>query len=200
MKRLAVIAIVTACGTAPPRVPLDDTWPAHVGNYLRVTETWTRHAQLHGEYQQVLDLEATFLSPEWHAAHARRDADNRGLEGEARQARVMQAQADAAGPYEIELLVTTWDRHENDLDKGKRSVWRVVLVDDSGLEIEPLEIVKDKRPTYIVRAEFPALRDFANAYIAKFPRKSPVLGPHVHRVRLRMSSERGGVEVAWEAP
>jgi hypothetical protein len=104
------------------------------------------------------------------------------------------------GPYEIELMVTTWDRRENDLDRGKKSVWHVVLVDEAGHEIEPLEIVKDKRPTFTVRSEFPALGDFAQPYIARFPRAQPILGASVRTVRLRISGERGGVEVAWNAP
>jgi hypothetical protein len=155
---------------------------------------------MRGQYQEVLDLAATFKSPEWRAAHAARDADHRGLTGEERDKRLSQAQADMAGPYEVELMVTTWDRRENDLDRGKKSVWRVVLVDESGHEIEPLEIVKDKRPTFTVRSEFPALGDFAQPYIARFPRTPPVLGPAAKTVRLRISGERGGVEVAWNAP
>jgi hypothetical protein len=105
-----------------------------------------------------------------------------------------------AGPYELELLVTTWDRRENDLDRGKKSVWHVVLLDEAGKEIEPIEIVKDKRSAYQLREEFPALGDFATAYIARFPRTQPVLGPNIHAIKLRMSSERGGVELVWAAP
>jgi hypothetical protein len=129
--------------------------------------------------------------------HAARDATFRGLPAEAREQRCQQAKADAAGPYEVELMVTTWDRRENDLDRGKKSIWHVVLVDDSGKEIEPLEIIKDKRPSFTVRAEFPAFGDFATPYVARFPRDAAVLGPNVHAIRLRMSSERGGVELAW---
>ena len=111
-----------------------------------------------------------------------------------------QAQAEMAGPYEVELLVTTWDRRENDLDRGKKSIWRVVLVDDQDNEIEPLEIVKDKRPSFTLRADYPAFGDFATAYVARFPRDKVVLGPDVKRIRLRMSSVRGGVELEWKAP
>jgi hypothetical protein len=148
----------------------------------------------------MLDLSAVFKSPEWRAAHASRDADHRGLAGDARASVLAQAQADAAGPYEVELLLTTWDRRENDLDHGKRSVWRVALLDEAGHEIAPIEIVKDKRPTYTVRSEFPALGDFATAYIARFPRTEALLGPSAKLVRLRLSGERGGVELAWAAP
>ena len=108
-----------------------------------------------------------------------------------------QAQAEAAGPYEVELMVTTWDRRENDLDRGKKSVWGVVLIDEQGNQVEPLEIVKDKRPAFTVRADFPALGDFAVAYIARFPRTTPLLGPNVKKLRLRFFGVRGSVEVDW---
>ena len=199
---LALVALVglAACGSAPPAVSLSEQWPARPGDYEDVTTAWTREGVLRGQYQQVLDLVATFKSPEWRAAHAERDADHRKLGDAERAQLVAQAKADMAGPYEIELMVTTWDRRENDLDRGKKSVWHVVLVDDQGHEIEPIEIVRDKRPAFTVRAEFPALGDFAVPYVARFARTTPVLGPNVHAVRLRMSSERGGVELSWNAP
>jgi len=188
------------CGGAPPRVSLTDAWPTKVGSYDDVTERWTRRTELQTSYQQVLELAATLKSPEWRAAKAARDVELRGVEGEARDQLFAQARADMAGPWEVELLVTTWDRRENDLDRGKKSVWRVVLLDEQGREIEPLEIVKDRRPAFTVRADFPALGDFGTAYVARFPRDKIVLGPNVRQVRLRMSSPRGAVQVAWQAP
>ena len=79
-------------------------------------------------------------------------------------------------------------------------MWKVRLVDEAGNEIEPIEIVKDKRPAYTVRADYPMFGDFATAYIARFPRDKPILGPGVRKVELRMSSPRGGVKLLWEAP
>ncbi|HEU0032976.1 MAG TPA: hypothetical protein VFQ53_20230 [Kofleriaceae bacterium] len=164
--------------------------PTH---YQKTTQEWTRKTNLRGAYQEVLQLAAVFKSPEWRAAYAEKDADARGLTGAARQQRIAQAQAEAAGPIEIELLVTTWDRRENDLDHGKRSVWRVRMIDDAGTEIEPLEIVKDKRPAFVLRAEFPDYGDFATAYVARFPRPTQAASD----LRIRLSSERGGVQVEW---
>jgi hypothetical protein len=195
-----IVLCLAACGGTDPRVRLTGEWPPRVGDYETVTREWTRSAVLRGSYQEVMELSATFKSPEWHAAHAERDATNRGLAGDAKTQRLAQAQADAAGPYEIELMVTTWDRRENDLDHGKKSVWRVVLFDAQGHEIEPLEIVRDKRPAFVVRTEFPALGDFAQPYIIRFPREANILGPDVRQVRLRISGERGGLQVTWDAP
>jgi hypothetical protein len=199
---LAIACVVAAgCATTPPRVPLAEEWPAQPSeSYRAVTSAWTRTATLRGAYQEVLDLSVTFKSPDWRAAHALRDAEFRGLDGPARSSRLDEAKAEVAGPYELELMVTTWDRRENDLDRGAKSVWRVVLVDEAGHEVAPLEIVRDKRPAFQVRAEFPAFGEFATAYVARFPRATPLLGPNVKQLRLRMSSERGGVELTWLAP
>ena len=199
MRAALPLALLAACAGGVTAVRLDEGWPQTAPEYEATTTAWTRHTTMRGDLQEALSLEAIFKSPDWRAAHAARDAEHRGLDGTARAAVFAQAQADMAGPYEVELLLTTWDRRENDLDRGKKSVWHVALVDETGKEIEPLEIVKDKRPASILRAEFPIYGDFATAYIARFPRTTPVLGTSVRAVRLRFSSERGGAEVIWAA-
>ena len=193
--------LAAACGATDPAVRLVDDWPtAPSGDYTDVTERWTRRATMRSTYQEALELTATFKSPEWRAARAEKDADARGLQGEARAQRIAQARAEAAGPYEFELMVVTWDRRESDLDRGAKSVWRVRLLDEQGFEIEPLEIIKDKRPSFILREEFPAFGDFATAYLVRFPRTKPVLGPNVRQMHMRLSSSRGGVSLLWRAP
>lgn len=197
---LALGVAPSACSGGPKPVRLTTDWPAQTGDYDDVTNAWTRSTSMRAQYQEILELSAVLKSPEWRAAHASRDADHRKLSGAARDQRMAQARAEAEGPWEVTLLVTTWDRRENDLDRGKRSVWRIALVDDAGTEIEPIEIIKDRRPAFTVRADYPAFGDFATAYTARFPRTANVLGPGVKRVRLRMSSPRGGVEVEWTSP
>jgi hypothetical protein len=195
------LSATTACGGAEPSVRLVEDWPARVTeDYDDVTARWTRKTTMRGTYQEALEVAATFKSPEWRAARAEKDADARGLEGEARTQRIAQAQAEAAGPYEFQLMVVTWDRRESDLDRGAKSVWKLRLLDEQGFEVEPLEVIKDKRPPYIIREEFPAFGDFATAYVARFPRTKPLLGPSVRQLRLRLSSSRGGVGLAWRAP
>lgn len=199
-----VTALVTAlpgaaCTATYPAVRLTEDWPVTTREYASVVRDWTRKGQLHASYQEVCELVATFKSAEWRAAFAEHDADIRGLVGEDRAQRIAQSRAEVAGPYELEIMLTTWDRRENDLDRGKKSVWRIVLIDESGQEIEPLEIVRDRRPAFVVRAEFPALGEFATPYIARFPRTRPIFGPSTKHVRLRMSSTRGGLEVDWKS-
>jgi hypothetical protein len=196
----ASVALCAACAQVAPTVRLTEDWPTTIRGYDAVVAEWTRKSQLRGEYQEVCELVATLKSPEWRAAYAAHDAEVRGLAGDARAQRMAESKADVAGPYELEVMLTTWDRRENDLDRGKKSVWRLALIDEHGAEIEPLEIVKDRRPTFVVRAEFPSFGEFATPYIARFPRSAGVFGPSARQVRLRMSSTRGGVEVNWNAP
>lgn len=199
LRQLVVLGMLAACGSAPPAVRLTDEWPARSDDYGDVTDRWTRKAVLRGEYQEALEVAATFKSPEWRLADAERDADARGLTGEARAERLAQARADAAGPYEFQVMVTTWDRAENDLDRGARSVWRLRMLDETGHEVEPVEVIKDKRPNFVVRSEFPAFGDFAVSYIARFPREKALLGPAVKQMRMRISGERGGLQLTWLA-
>ena len=194
---ISMLFVLAACSGTPKLRTLGTEWPAESGDYWDTTEAWTRAKTLRAMYQEVLEVAATLKSPDWRAAYAARDASHRGLAGAALEQRMAQAKADMEGPWEIELMITTWDRRENDLDRGKRSVWRVVLIDEAGNEIEPLEIVKDKRPAFTIRADYPAFGDFATAYIARFPRTATILGAGVKLVRLRMSGSRGGVELAW---
>lgn len=176
-----LVLAATACGGANP--------------YERVTDSWTRKGEMRQRYQEALTVAVTYKSLQWREAFARKTAEDRGLEGPALEQQLAQAKADDAGPIEFQMIVVTWDRRENDLDRGKKSVWKVRLLDEQGMEIEPLEIIKDKRPDYIIRAEFPEMKNFAVAYIVRFPRDK-VPNPSAN-LRMHMSSPRGGVRLVW---
>lgn len=196
---LALALILIACGSTPPRVALTEDWPATCGDYDDVTEAWTRHGSFRRDFQQVITVDATFKTPAWRCAHATRLAKNRGLDPTATAALMEENRAAAAKAYEIELIVTTWDRKENELSRPN-PVWSLTLIDDKGRSVTPVKIERDKRPKHVLRAEFPTIGDFAEAYVAHFPHDPPVLGPGVKTVRLRLASERGALEVAWDAP
>lgn len=176
-----IVALVASCGGP--------------NEYERITTQWTRKGEMRQRYQEALTVSATFKSLQWREAFARKTGADRGLEGPALDQHVAQAKADDAGPLEFQMIVVTWDRSENDLDRGKKSVWRIRLLDDQGMEVEPLEILKDKRPDYIIRAEFPSMAaQFAEAYIVRFPREKLT---NLSNLKLHMSSPRGGVRLVW---
>ncbi|MCB9565187.1 MAG: hypothetical protein H6709_14680 [Kofleriaceae bacterium] len=195
-----IVALVAACARTPRPVSLTGAWPAQGGDYKRVTRAWTRAASIRAEYQLVAKIHATLKSPEWRAAWLARRVRTGSLGAQA-QADLERREHDAdAAAVEVEIILVTWDRRENDLERGDRSVWRLWLVDADGNEIPPIEVKRDKRPENIIRSEFPSFGDFSQAYVARFPRTDRIFGPGVDSVALRLSSTRGGVQLIWHAP
>ena len=204
MRYVLALCLLVGCGAGQkPQIRLTEQCNVQpAGDYEDVTEVWTRNASFRDAYQETASVNVTFHSPDWRVARAARDADNRKLEGEQRNAFMQQACADAAGDLEFMVLLVTWDRNENDLDRGARSVWTVRLLDERGTEIPYREIIKDRRPFQAVRADYPKYGNFAKAYVVRFPRPAAeepqILGPNVKKLRVVLSQPRGTLEATWE--
>ncbi|ACY17594.1 hypothetical protein [Haliangium ochraceum] len=196
---LALVLVAAACGPkASGAADMDGTWPTTPGDYDEVHERWTRHAQLNDYGTLLLDVYATFKAPPWRAAHAEYMAEQQGMSNAARTAYLAQErEISESEPYEVQLLVATNDRRENDLQKNQRASWRVVLVDAQGNELAPLSINRDRRPREVIRAEYPQLSDFAEAYVVTFPRDHALLGADASHFALRIGNARGSVEMLW---
>ena len=196
---------VSGCAHTPPAIHLTSEWPAQPGDYQEVTRAWTRSGSLrsgpasHNDYliEQTLEVTATLESPEWRAAYVDFMAHQNHLPPDAIQALADEQKKDAADHYEVELMVATYHRRANDLQKGDRSIWRVALADDAGHQIIAGEIQRDRRPRSEIAAQFPSLTDFEEPYVARFPHTIDLLHPGARRISLRMSSAQGGVELVW---
>jgi hypothetical protein len=195
----ALVVGLVGCGATPKPVDLCGNWPDKPGDFDDITEAWTRHGEFRRDYQQVLTVDATIKSPEWRAAHVARTAKARGLDAASTEALFAENKAAAIAALELELIVTTWDRKENELSRPN-PVWTVTLIDGNGRSIAPLKVRRDKRPKHVLRAEFPQVPDFHEAYVATFPADPPVLVCGSKTVRLRVAGERGSVELVWNAP
>lgn len=99
----------------------------------------------------------------------------------------------------VALVVTTWDRRENDLDRGALAAWQVALVDNNGLRYAPVRITRDRRPEAHLHADYPTMRDFAVVYHAEFNTATPVFTASTKHVRVVVHSARGAVTLDWHA-
>lgn len=203
------MAAASGCRSAPPRVPLTSAWPAPAASdsvadadarYQATTKRWTRHGLVRNGYREVVSVDATLASPAWLAAKVERDAALAGDGPTEREARWTTAQAADATSYVVHLLIATWDRRENNLDRGERASWTVTLMGDDGRRLAPTKVVRDKRPRPVIRAEFDHLGDFAEAYTITFPRDVPLFGDGARQIRLRVSGAEGATELSWDAP
>ncbi len=200
--RWASLSLVTtmACAAAEPRVALVDAWPTVAPTYQAAYQTWTRHGELHDDYQQVIIVDATLHAPAWRMAKAARARDQANQNQADYAKTLVDAQADAAAHHGITLIVTTWDRRENNLTRGAQAAWHMTLSDDAGHTWTPTAVVQDRRSEHILRAEYPTLRDFSAVYIATFDGSTKLLGNGAKTITLRVYGARGAVDLHWRAP
>ncbi len=205
MMRLATMAIGVAviaslsvgCAKKIHYVQLSEAWPAKPGDYDRVYAEWTRHGKIMSGWDKVLAMHATFKSPEWRTAYVAERTKRQRLRAKDRLELLKKHKADAARFYEVELLMSTYQANENDLHRGKRSMWRIWLIDGAGKQVEPISIKRDKRPRGVIDQFFRDFSDFDQAYIVRFPRTIDVLKAGGKQFSLRMASAHGAVEVTW---
>jgi hypothetical protein len=192
-----LLIAVAACG-GPGAVRLSSEWPDRAGDYREVTRAWTRKGAVIRDYDTVIEVVATFKSPEWRVAYVEERARAEGLTADEKAALLAAEQTAAQQHWEVELLVSTYDHKENDLQKNDRSMWRIGLIDDGGRLVRPVAIEPDRRTGALLTAYFPHWNPFQRAFVVRFPRTVDVLRDDARKFSLRVASARGSVELTWQ--
>lgn len=194
---VALLALAACAGPGP--ITLTDSWPTRTRDYDDVVRDWTRTGSLMRDFETVITVDATFESPEWRAAYVAERTRREKLPA-SDTAALLSAQKQAnAESYAFELLVSTHDPRWNDLQKGERSMWRLALMNDRGQQVTPTSIKREQRPDAVVRAWFPRMGDFSEAYAVRFPRSVDLLGDGARALILRVSSASGAVQLSWRS-
>ena len=196
--------LATACASSPAPVDLSGTWPNQAGDFDDVADKWTRQGSLVAPFEEgldkLLDVSATFHSPEWRTAYVDFRAKREMLPAKRRSDLMAEQRAADEKYYEVMLLVQTHTFRENDLQKGKRSVWRLALVDSKGNEIEASEVESVRTPDQYLRPYYPNLEPRHEKYLARFPKEGlELFASGAERFSLKMASSRGGVELIWKS-
>lgn len=200
MKRLSIVlccALLSCTSTAKP-VRFSEAWPTELKAYDQATDAWTRRALIRASAKdygsQLLEVYATFLSTQWRAAFVQRQSELQHLSEASREKLKAGQQQEAAQSHQLKLLISTYHPEHNELHR-EASIWRVVLVDESGAETEAKSIEKDRRPRQLIAAEFSKFDDFAEAYLVTFPKTKILDG---QKFSLRISSSLGAAEMLWQ--
>jgi len=201
---LVFLAAALGCAHGPEPVALSGEWPSRTDDFDEVAARWTRHGKLTAPFgeglDKLLDVSATFHSPEWRAAYVDFRSKREMLPASRRSELVAEQHAADEKYYEVTLLVQTHSFRENDLQKGKRSVWRLALVDGKGNEVEPTEVESVRTPREFLKPYFPALDPRHEIYRARFPKEgADIFASGAQKFSLKMASSRGGVELIWNA-
>jgi hypothetical protein len=201
-RAFVALVLVAGCGGAPPRVSLEPPRRAPAAKeYVDELKRWTRRGHLRDDFDEALNVDVTFRSPEFRAAFAEKWIAVFNV-GEPEAARVRdQLMADGADTYEFYMESST-HRFELNEFASTRSVWRLSLVDDRGREVTASDVHASKTRRELDIAFYPYATTFSRGFRLRFPRNlpdgTPLITTDTRAVTLRFSGPQGSLDLVWQ--
>lgn len=193
---------VGACGSRPLTLRPEPRSFTH-NDYRRIYEAWTREVEdfAWGRLEDVLHATATFESWEFRWAYVIRYAHDYGLSTQERAEMLRATLEDAQRHHRFFVTMVGYKFEESDLT-GKRSAWRVLLVDENGRTAVPVEVEEVRKIGAVERILFPSVSPQRHAFRISFPTRhpdgTPTIPPDAEHALLRFTGVLGQVDLRWE--
>src|SRR5258708_3838377 len=170
----ALLIAAAGSGCAAAKVTLREGPREYVASdYENVLNQWTRteHLVSFSELDNLLTATATFESWDFRWAYVVRYAQDYRLTLDQRQKLLEKTLDETRDTHHFFVAIAGGDRRFNDLTKPD-SAWIVRLIDSTGAETAPLDVIAIKKPNAIERTYFPYNTVFHRAFRITFPRTS----------------------------
>ncbi len=207
---LALAALVTLAalggtsGCATRNVSLSEGPREYVAtDYDGVLDKWTRTERLFSlsELETYLTATATYESWDFRWAYVVRYVQDYRLTIDQRKKLLEKALDETRVKHQFFVALYGGERKYNDLTKLD-SAWIVRLIDDTGNETAPAEIVNLRKPNALERSYFPYNSPFRQAFRIRFPRVAadgrPTISPDAKWFGLRFAGAQGNSELVWQ--
>ena len=175
--------------------------PYHTDTYKRICDQWTREARIHHGFEVPLIVSATFKSADFRRAYADEYAEAYQLTPAGRKQFVEDQMK--AGRLGHEFFMATFVRETgwDDFDKAN-SMWKLLLVNDEGERVAPVEVRNLKRQKAVMSHFFPYITPWKSVYMARFPcniteSDRPIIGDDTKEIKLVITSVLGTAELLW---
>lgn len=171
-------------------------------DYDRVLKHWTRSARLLSvdQLDNVLSVTATFESWDFRWAYVMRYADDYRLTVDQRRSLLERTLAECRKEHQFYLALSAQKHKWGDLGTDTPA-WIIRLIDDTGSETAPKEIVEIRRPGAIENTYFPYTTPWRRAYRVTFPVTradgQPTISTQAHSLGLRFAGAQGNDELTW---
>lgn len=172
-------------------------------DYDDVREKWTRKGDLItlSQLDNLLETTATYESWDFRWSYVVRYVEDYRLTVDQRAKLLDKTLAETQTGHHFFVAITGGEHRYNDLTKPD-SAWIVRLIDSTGNEIAPDEIVAIKRPNTIERTYYPYVTVFHQVFRIRFPRSTPEGKPAIANnadwFGLRFAGALGSSELTWE--
>ena len=192
---VALAGAVTACGA--PAVTLEEGPREYVDtDYDTVLKRWTREESLilFDELEKALTVTATFESWDFRWAYVIRYATDYRLTIPQRQRLLSEYLNETRKHHQFFVALYGANQRQNDLTQ-EDSAWIVRLIDSTGNEVAPEQIVAVKRPNILERRYYPYNTVWRKAFRITFPTRSsdgrPTISPKAEWMGLRFAGAWG---------
>jgi hypothetical protein len=199
-----VLSALVLGGCAKPTVTLAEGPREYVAtDYDAVLDRWTRTERLFAlsDLETYLTATATFESWDFRWAYVVRYGQDYRLTIDQRKKLLDKALDETRLQHQFFVALYGGERKYNDLTKDS-SAWIVRLIDDTGNETAPKEIVAIKKPNALERNYFPYNTTFRLAFRIRFPQVSgdghPTISPQAKWFGLRFAGAQGNSELVWQ--
>lgn len=190
-------------GCASPLVSLREGPREYVAtDYENVLGKWTRSKDLFtlSELDNFLTATATFESWDFRWAYVVRYVQDYRLTIAQRKKLLERTLDETRHSHEFFVAIYGGDRKYNDLTKPN-SAWIVRLIDDTGNETAPMEIIAIEKPNALERTYFPYNTVWRRAFRIKFPQETAggirTISPTARWFGLRFAGAQGNSELVW---
>lgn len=197
----ALLAATSGCATQT--VNLAEGPREYVAtDYESVLRKWTRTGDLFAvsELESYLTVTATFESWDFRWAYVVRYVQDYRLTTEQRKKLLERTLDETREHHQFFVALYGGERRYNDLTRPD-SAWIVRLIDDTGNETAPEEIIAIKKPNAVERTYFPYNNTYRQAFRIRFPHAkasgSPTISPQATWVGLRFAGAQGNSELVW---
>jgi hypothetical protein len=199
-----VIALLTLSGCATQTVNLGEGPREYVAtDYENVLRHWTRTEQLISfqDLDNFLTATSTFESWDFRWAYVVRYVQDYRLTIEQRKKLLEKTLDETRLRHQFFVAIHGGERKYNELTRPD-SGWIVRLIDDTGNETAPQEIIAIKRPNALERNYFPYNTVFRQAFRIRFPRVAadgrPTISASAKWFGLRFAGSQGNTELIWK--
>ena len=172
-------------------------------DYENVLRTWTRteHLIALDQLENFLTATATYESWDFRWAYVVRYVQDYRLTIDQRKKLLDRTLEETRQRHQFFVAIYGGERKYNDLTKVD-SAWIVRLIDDTGNETAPEEIVAIKKPNALERVYYPYNTVWRLAFRIRFPRTTsdgrPTISDRARWFGLRFAGAQGNSELIWQ--
>jgi len=200
---LSFVLLGLGSGCATQQVSLAEGPREYVAtDYESVLRKWTRTENLFAvsELENHLTATATFESWDFRWAYVVRYVQDYRLTIDQRKKLLERTLEETRQRHQFFVALYGGERRDNDLTKPD-SAWIVRLIDDTGNETAPEEIIAITKPTALERTYFPYSTVHRQAFRIRFPRSTadgrPTISPQAKWFGIRFAGAQGNNELVW---